>query len=100
MLIKMAFRNLLRNKRRTLLTSLMMVGGYAFISMSLALVEGSFGQIISAFTEQFTGHVQVANKDFVENSSLQKTITHYTEKINEIEKNVLGKFKKSSVAKI
>ena len=89
MLFKMAFRNLLRNKRRTLLTSLMMIGGYTFISMSLALVNGSFGQIISAFTEQYTGHVQVANNDFVENPSLQKTIAHYNDRINEIEKNDL-----------
>ena len=84
MLFKMAFRNLLRNKRRTLLTSLMMIGGYTFISMSLALVNGSYGQIISAFTEQYTGHVQVANNDFVENPSLQKTIAHYNDRINEI----------------
>ncbi|MCB9061098.1 MAG: ABC transporter permease [Halobacteriovoraceae bacterium] len=64
MLLKIAFRNVLRQRRRTLLTALMMIGGYVLISFSLALVEGSYSGIINFFTSQDTGHVKIQNKNY------------------------------------
>ncbi len=77
LLIKMAFRNILRNKRRTFLTGTLMVFGFVLVSISLGLVDGSYGAIIEAFTRQSTGHVQIVNSQFIENKSINRKITNY-----------------------
>lgn len=83
----MAMRNILRNRRRSFLTIMMMVAGFVFISGSLALVEGSYGDMIKLFTRQYTGHVQITHKDFVDNPSMQKTIHKYQPILDELSLN-------------
>ena len=50
MLLKMAFRNLFRQRRRSLLTGLSMGGGYMLFVFSMSLLEGSWGNIVDIFT--------------------------------------------------
>ncbi|MDB9787105.1 FtsX-like permease family protein [Bacteriovoracaceae bacterium] len=74
MLFKMAIRNVFRQKRRTLFTALMMIGGFVLLSFSLAFIAGTYGDMISLFTAQTTGHVQIHNSQFVETESIHDGI--------------------------
>lgn len=78
MLLKLAFRNLFRNRRRSLLTGLTMVGGYVLMAITIALVEGSYGELIDVFTGQYTGHAQISHPEWAEQRSLYKTIRPHT----------------------
>ena len=73
-LFKMAYRNLFRQKRRSLLTIAGMVLGYVLISFSVSLTEGTYHQIIESFTATHTGHIQIHYKDYVDVPSLYKTL--------------------------
>jgi putative ABC transport system permease protein len=73
----MAFRNIFRNKRRSFLTAMMMIVSFILMSLSLGLVEGSYGDIISLFTGQNTGHSQIVHRDYIENPSLHNTVVNY-----------------------
>ena len=87
MLLKIAFRNILRNRRRSILTGSMMGAGFIFVSFSLAFVEGSYGDIIRLFTGQHTGHVQITNQSYAENPSLYKTVPQSLELIERLRKD-------------
>lgn len=87
MLIKMAKRNIFRHRRRTLLTSFMMVLGYIFISFSVALVEGGYGDIINLFTSQYTGHAQIHNKKYIDSPTLNKTISGSNALVQKLKQN-------------
>ena len=73
-LLKLAFRNLLRQKRRSLLTLFTMVIGFFFLSLSIGLSKGSYTKIIEVFTSQKTGHIQIHFEDYLEKPGLYKTL--------------------------
>jgi putative ABC transport system permease protein len=72
--IALAWRNLWRNKTRTLLTA----GGIAFavflVTFSMAMQGGSYEDMIKAATRFYTGHAQINQRDFVTDSKLEQTI--------------------------
>lgn len=72
--LKIALRNLFRQKRRSLLTVLTMAMGFSLLSLSIGLVEGSYGGIIKMFTESHTGHIQIHRGDYLERPSLYKRL--------------------------
>ncbi|HET8904633.1 MAG TPA: ABC transporter permease [Saccharospirillum sp.] len=72
MMLKLAFRNILRNRRRTLLTVLSMAGGYLLVSVQLSVTEGSYDQVLDFYTRDTTGHVQVTVEGYVETPTLYK----------------------------
>lgn len=74
MLLKMAFRSILRNKRRSFLTATMMAVGCVLVSFSLSLAEGVYVEIIDLFTSQYTGHVQISKKSYVKNPSIYRNM--------------------------
>ncbi len=64
-LIKLAARNLLRYKRRTLLTLSLIVVGVLFVTGFMA-VTGSFKSLmIRQITDSFVGHIQVHRKGYL-----------------------------------
>jgi putative ABC transport system permease protein len=64
-LFKIAVRNLLRYKRRTLLTASLITVGVVFVLVFLA-VSGSFkNMMIGQITDSMLGHVQVHRKGYV-----------------------------------
>jgi ABC-type lipoprotein release transport system permease subunit len=71
---RMALRNILRNRRRSLLTGLMMAGGFALFSATIGLSEGTYGSIIDMFTRSRTGHAQVHAAGYLARPALHKTI--------------------------
>ncbi|TNE38849.1 MAG: ABC transporter permease [Alphaproteobacteria bacterium] len=72
--LKIAFRNLLRARRRSILTGLSMAFGYLLASLSLSLAEGSYAGIIDLFTRDHTGHVQIHKGDYLDRPSINKQI--------------------------
>ncbi|MBT3427629.1 MAG: ABC transporter permease [Gammaproteobacteria bacterium] len=74
LIFRLAIRNLLRQKRRTILTGLSMTGGYMLFVLSMSLVEGSWGNLVELFTLDHTGHVQIHRDDYLDHPKLFKTI--------------------------
>ena len=78
MILKIAFRNTFRQKRRTILTALAMVVGFTLLSLTIGLSDGAYGNIISMFTRNRIGHIQVHRAGYLDKPSLYETIDGYT----------------------
>jgi putative ABC transport system permease protein len=76
-LLKIAFRNIFRQKRRTLLTGLSMFGGFVMASVFIGWADGSYNHIIDNFTRHNFGHIQIHEKNYLDRPSLYKTIDTY-----------------------
>ena len=74
MILKIAFRNIFRQKRRTILTALAMIVGFMLLSVTIGLSDGAYGNIISMFTRNRIGHIQVHREGYLDKPSLYKTI--------------------------
>ena len=89
MLLKISFRNVLRQKRRTLFTVLMMAGGFALASVSIGWSDGTYSYIIDMFTRNRMGHIQIHAAGYLDKPSLYKTIDDYM-RIGETVESVPG----------
>ncbi|MFH1686033.1 MAG: ABC transporter permease [bacterium] len=74
LILRMAFRNILRQKRRSLLTALTMFGGFVLCSFSIAVSDGTYHHVIDMFTRNQMGHIQIHSGDYLDRPSLYKTI--------------------------
>ncbi len=77
MLLKLAWRNVFRQKRRTILTLLTMTGGFFLSSISIGWMNGSYGSIIMFFTNGRTGQIQIHHSGYLEDPSIYSTISDY-----------------------
>ncbi len=73
-LIQLAWRNLGRNRRRTLITGLALAVGTSLCVASFGLMDGLNADIIRALTRLNLGHVQVHQSDYPRRQSIQLTI--------------------------
>jgi len=87
LILKLAFRNILRNRRRSLLTLLSMGGGFFLLCLTLSMSEGSYSNIINIFTQDHIGHVQIHKENYLERPSLYKTINHADVLISKLEQD-------------
>ncbi|SMC55164.1 ABC-type transport system, involved in lipoprotein release, permease component [Desulfocicer vacuolatum DSM 3385] len=85
--IKLAWRNLFRNKRRTLLSVLAIGVGIAALIFVDALLIGWKDNMIHTATATFMGQGQVHHKGFLETLEVDKTIDHPGKKINKLKSN-------------
>jgi ABC-type lipoprotein release transport system permease subunit len=73
--IKLAWRNLWRNKRRTLITSASIFFGVVLSALMSSMQEGSYAQYIKTIVNFYSGYIQVHEKgywdDKVINNSLE-----------------------------
>ncbi len=74
MLLKLAARNVLRHRRRSILTCLSIAGGYVLCALTFSLTEGSYSNIIEIFTESETGHIQVHSGNYLNRPKIYLTI--------------------------
>jgi ABC-type lipoprotein release transport system permease subunit len=74
LIFKLAIRNILRQRRRSVLTALSMAGGYMLFVFSISLLEGSWSNVVDIFTLDQTGHVQIHKDDYAKRPKIYKTI--------------------------
>jgi ABC-type lipoprotein release transport system permease subunit len=86
LLLKIGFRNLLRNQRRTLLTMSAMILANALLIFTLAMNEGIIWDIINNSTEAVLGHITVARPGYLDQPSLNLAL----EERNEFRQKVLS----------
>jgi putative ABC transport system permease protein len=89
MTLKIAFRNALRQRRRTILTALTMFGGFVLASISIGWGEGTYAYVINMFTRNRLGHIQIHREGYLDKPSLYKTIDDY-HRIGEKIQNMKG----------
>ncbi len=74
---KLAWRNIFRQKRRTILTIMTMTGGFVLSSLSIGWMDGSYSGMILFFTNHQTGQVQVHKSGYLDNPSIYDTVNDY-----------------------
>ncbi|RKX76350.1 MAG: hypothetical protein DRP87_12145 [Spirochaetes bacterium] len=74
MTLRLAFRNLLRQKRRTIFTGLSMLVGFVMGCFFIGWADGAYNHIIDSFTRQRLGHIQIHKQGYLGKPSLYKTI--------------------------
>lgn len=74
MLFKIAFRNVFRQKRRTILTALTIFGGFVLAALSIGISDGTYTSVIDLFTRSRLGHIQIHAQGYLDKPSLYKTI--------------------------
>ena len=74
MFVNIAFRNIFRQKRRSILTGLSISAGYVLFTLTLSLIEGSYSNMIKLFTENHIGHIQIHSDDYLTRPKIYKSI--------------------------
>ena len=90
-LFKIALRNLLRYKRRTLLTASLITVGVVFVLVFVAL-SGSFkNMMVGQITDSFLGHIQIHRKGYVASiDNLPLTLGMKPQALKKVEKIIDG----------
>ncbi len=71
---KLALRNLLRQRRRSLFTGLSMFVGFVLAGFFLGWADGTYNHMIDKFTRSRLGHIQVHAEGYLDKPSLYKTL--------------------------
>ena len=86
--IIMAWRNIWRNKRRTLITIASIFFAVFFAVLMRSFQLGSYNHMIHQAIESFTGYIQIQNKDFFDDPNLDNTFQYdidLVSKVNQVE---------------
>jgi putative ABC transport system permease protein len=78
MLVKMAWRNIWRNPRRTLLTISAIAFACLLLVFMLSFQFGSYDAMINASVKIHTGHLQVQAKGYKENQQMRSVVSNPT----------------------
>ncbi len=76
-MVKIAFRNIFRHRRRTVLTTLTMFGGFTLCSFSIAWMDGSYSNVIDLFTRNQMGHIQIHHPEYLDRPALYRTVDDF-----------------------
>ncbi len=82
--LKLAIRNIFRNKRRTLIAGSAIGIGLAALIFTDALILGMENNMIASATESFLGEGQIHHKDFRETFDVEKTIENKSEVLRQL----------------
>lgn len=74
---KIAWRNVFRQKRRTILTVLTMCGGFTLSAVSFGWADGTYNNIIDMFTRNELGHIQIHGTGYLDKPTLYNQIENY-----------------------
>ncbi|KAF7764297.1 hypothetical protein PCIT_b0258 [Pseudoalteromonas citrea] len=85
--IRLAWRNLLRNRKRSTVTALGITLGIGFCITTLAIMDGLSNDLITGTTAGQVGHIQIHQKDYLAKRQLQQTIANNTELLQSVRQN-------------
>src|SRR6056297_638351 len=85
--LKMAWRNLWRNKRRTIITVMSIFFGVVMSSMMGAMQEGIYGSMIDNVVKTYSGHVQIQHPEYNENKTINN-VFDYSEGLIDSVRNI------------
>ena len=74
--LKLAWRNLWRNKRRTLITSASIFFGVLLSAFMSSLQEGSYAQYINSIVNFYSGYIQVHQKGYWNDKVIGNTLKY------------------------
>ncbi|MDH4223079.1 MAG: ABC transporter permease, partial [candidate division Zixibacteria bacterium] len=97
--LKLAIRNIFRNKRRTLIAGSAIGIGLAALIFTDALILGMEKNMIVSATESFLGEGQIHHKDFRETFDVEKTIENKSEAISQLKtEKIVSRFTQRTLA--
>ncbi|MCK5823660.1 MAG: ABC transporter permease [Bacteroidales bacterium] len=82
--IKLAWRNLWRNKRRTLITTSSIFFAVFLASVMRSMQIGSYGKMINDVVEFYTGYIQIHQNGYWDNKSINNTFEYNDTIINKV----------------
>ena len=74
--IKLAWRNLWRNKRRTLITVASIFFGVLLSAYMTSMQEGSYSKMVEIVVKFYSGYMQVHHEDYWENKSINNSFDY------------------------
>lgn len=74
--IKLAWRNLWRNKRRTLITVASIFFGVLLSAYMTSMQEGSYAKMVEIVVKFYSGYMQVHHEDYWENKSINNVFEY------------------------
>ena len=84
--LRLAWRNLWRNPRRSVLTFSAVAFATAILVFMVALQQGGYGAMIESAVSVFTGHLQVQVKGYHDNPQLEESLNG----VSELEEHIAG----------
>lgn len=81
----LAWRNLWRNKRRTLIASASVFFAVFFALAMRSMQEGSYDYMVDASVSMYTGYIQIHAKDYWDKRSIDKSMELSSTKIEQID---------------
>jgi putative ABC transport system permease protein len=84
---KIAWRNIIRNKRRSLITISAVSFGLGLLIFVWSFVEGAHKQMINNYTSLLAGHIQIHQKGFYQKQKLELNIPDVNLLNSELQKN-------------
>jgi len=85
--IKLAWRNIWRNKRRTLITAASIFFAMFFAVIMRSFQLGSYTSMINSVVESYSGHLQIQQKDYFKSPNINNSMAFNTDLQNTIEAN-------------
>ena len=83
-IIKIAWRNIWRNKRRTMITVASIMFALFFAIIMRGFQRGSYAKMKENAVESYSGYLQVQNKDYWDDKNINNTMTIDQEKVDEL----------------
>ena len=84
--IKLAWRNLWRNKRRTLITVASVFFGVILCAFTSSMQEGSYEKVIENVVRFYSGYIQIHQEDYWENKTINNTFEVTPELLEQVKK--------------
>lgn len=85
--IKLAWRNIWRNKRRTLITVASIFFGVLLSAYMTSMQEGSYSKMVEIVVKFYSGYMQVHHEDYWENKSINNTFDYDQAFIDRLKSN-------------